>query len=269
MYDFLKPNEKSDAVATTGESVDRDGKYVFEVLNAHDSYKVNPEDVGNPRKNRRIGLRLKVIEPVRMSGKFPETQEEFDARFDQVGRVVKTSVWLGSSSVKVIEANIQLLVNIAGADEEGPDEELIEACSLGKDPKTGKPQMNLHKFADEIHINCSAFLGRRFVGEIEETSADYPRLHPWQNFMLSEEHQTAYTGKIPKTGGLFHGEDTASQDFIDFLAKQNGGGQGGARGGSQGGDGAVQDTRAPQVATPASPLVEDDFSFDEDAELPF
>lgn len=253
MEDLFSPDTKVnlDERGKSPEKVAIDGRYKLQVIGAHDTWKVNPDDKKNG-KGRRIGLRLKVIAPIRMGGDIPETDEEFESRKSQVGRVTNVGVWInGDGNVRVLQGHLKLLNNIAGG-KDRPSEALLKKVYAGQE--NGVAQYNLGKFFELVNINCTALLGRVFIGEIENATDKYPKLQPWNHAGISEDEQPEWDGEYSET--LYSGTDEASKDFAKFLSELNErrGKEALARAESAG-DGAAGDAF--------------DGSFDDDDDLPF
>lgn len=209
--DAFTPYTKDTVSGGGADDITRDGKYIFQVIDAYDTYKVNPEDVDDPDRSRRISLRLKAIKAVRdTEGDIVESDEDFAERQDQAGNVRRVSLWLDREGHGgALEGRLKILATIAGMPAK-PDEDLLDRALKGT--KNGQPEYDLGLIADEAHINCAQLVGRSFEGKIENTDQEYPGLFPWYAIGVDEEDQPDFKGEpAPEPGSLYTGEDTASK----------------------------------------------------------
>jgi hypothetical protein len=197
--------------------ITEDGLYWLKVISAFDTYKVNPEDKDDPNRPRRISMRVKVVKPIRDTrGDYQELEEDFERRKDQVGNISRISIFLardGNSSL--LEGHMKLLNAIAGSPrDDRPDEELLEQYRV--DGQGAESQYELGPLVDEMHVNCSALLGRDFIAEVEDTSEEWPSFYPWYGVTVDQSDQTTFDhpvkGEItPEREPLHAGEDKASK----------------------------------------------------------
>jgi hypothetical protein len=272
MNDLFKSRTYSEGDGNGGgyskEKLDRDGKYLFLVEGAHDTWKVYQNDKPNPKgktdeekagKNRRIVLRLRVLDAIRSTGNYEEADEDFESRRTQRGRVATVTVWVnaGSKSNR-LEANFQVLATIAGA-KDRPPTELLEKALVGT--KEGSPIYNLDRLARELAFNCSALVGRRFIGVIQEADQKYPQLNPWGVWGIPEEEQKPWKGKVQQVDTLYSGQDFASEDHARWRAEQD------AKYAENGNGGEASASRSRSASKPKPEPVEE-VAYSED-DLPF
>lgn len=197
--------------------ITEDGLYWLKVISAFDTYKVNPEDRDDPSRPRRISMRVKVVKPIRDTrGDYQELEEDFERRKEQTGNISRISIFLsrdGNSSL--LEGHMKLLNAIAGSPrDDRPDDELLDEYRVESEgAQTG---YELGPLVDEMHVNCSALVGRDFIAEVEDTDQEWPSFYPWYGVTVDQSDQTTFDhpvkGEItPERQSLHSGEDSASK----------------------------------------------------------
>lgn len=215
-WDSFDDNELS---GSRPSDIGQDGLYRLKVLSAFDSYKVNDGDREDPDRNRRINLRVKVLEAIRdeRDSDAVELEEDFEARQSEKGNISNISIWLSrDGNASLLQGNMRFLASVAGSpSDDQPDEDLLHEAYTGEG-QNGQNQYDLGKIADEMHVNCSSLVGRDFIAEVQDTDSDYPSFFPWYCKQVPDEHQTTFDhpeeGEMtPESGPLFSGTDQASQ----------------------------------------------------------
>lgn len=223
----------SDNELQSGKSPDdisEDGMYLFKVVQAFDSYKVNPEERDDPEESRRIKLRVRVLDAVQNKrGEGAEMEEDVEYRAQQRGNTADISLWLDKDgNASLIDGNMKILAMIAGSTpDDKPDEDLLREYHKGTD-ESGDPMFELGQIADQMQVNCSSLLGRDFIAIIEDTDEEYPSFFPWYAESIEDENQTPFDH--PETDGsevqvqspLFSGTDHASKRMKEIFDQGNG-----------------------------------------------
>jgi hypothetical protein len=211
------------------------GDYILQVIGASDGYKTVPEDRSKPTRPRRVSLFLKVVEPIPngtqlgFKGDEIESRESFESRRASINKTGTCSIFFSSNqfaqvaykySAKQIARSLQMLVTITGQPTDIPKS--MEKYKTGV--LDGKDQYNMEEMIEEIHLNCTALLGRTFVGRINSVRPG-PR-RPYINLSnyfiraIPESSQPKWDGISRDRGdNLFSGYDKASEDFIVRVLK--------------------------------------------------
>jgi hypothetical protein len=214
---IFDPEDQKSSGGGIPDEITEDGVYKFKVIDAFDSYKVNPEDRDDPSRNRRIQLELKALKAVRNEdGEYEELEEDFQRRKEQEGNTARVAVWLSrDGNASMLEGNLNILNCVAGSPpDDQPSKDLREKYAVDDPNADGDYEMG--PLVDEMEVNCSALLGRDFYGQIQDTDDDYPGLFPWYAVQVGEENQTPFDhptkGEVtPENGHLYSGEDKASK----------------------------------------------------------
>lgn len=260
--------------ATEAIDPEAGGSYILQVTSAYDSYAVNPEDVENPERKRYIHVRVESVDVRRTRGKdFSEDDESLNARRSEIGKYADVYIRLDRRAKPVaLEGRLSLLCNIAGTTQQQFEDALNEQGLLQKayiGTERGQDGYDMGMIAEEVHVNCSQFMGRLFGGVLEfreHEGKTYVDINPWQHFSLADQHQRSFKGETLLAGDAFSGEDTASAEAKERFAARK------EKTTPAGGDGAAT-RRAPRVASNSGMKTADttseNYDFSPDDDLPF